>query len=1439
MPATAPVAIQAPPQPVPVQRTAASVQQASPVAPVPKPALVAGPMNMAGQVRQPRPVPQPPGVFETLPQRSRDLFSDAMAKRDAKAMSDLLQLNNRVLRSEFVKQTGTVLPKTVSGTKKAVADYFAKPTPTAAPEAAPAPVAKPAAVPAPPAAKPVPEAAPKAAPAMAEEVQTNTPLFQEWFKGSKAVDENGKPLKVFHGTWREFSDFDTGKSSGIGYFTTSQEVAKTYAGGTKGNVIQAYLSLQNPITVKPWDTINEKFIESAKKSGHDGIVGNVNGRFVYGVFDSKQIKIEKPAPAPEPEPQKAAPAPATAKADTALVDEGAAFLAKHGVKAGDAAVVNLTKTGPNRPVTVLGYAGAGKIEIAIDGVNKTIDPLKVTLRPKRTGQARNQTLAQLSPDDRAKVKTDEAEFDAQLKDFPNFHPNIDPSVYNTDKARSMAEQRVKMLSRANAFKALGIDGDHTNPVEVAAALPKLMEHLHGEKEASATEFLLPEDEKPALELARSESVEQQKARLARETEQAEEKRLADERATRAATKERAARAQGAKRLGGDLGSAGQGGLFAEPGQQEIFQTKPPNFPAAAPPPPLPGAEPGMNQAAIESQGPGAAAKGQPGQNRSAIRQLADRVSMSAAGPPAEKVSLARKLADAWAQGKGAGAKSWGRLQSIGSVIKSQARGLRPETSLDKRIAQLQFLLEKSAGENIEAKADLRRSIPNKTLREASSIWLDAGGDEAKIRAALSKLPAKTPPNVRRAVEMAANLSDVGKDFARDQEHFFGQRLADAQDAGIIEDGLSDYFTHIWKAEDNVPDALRGAMSNGQVNTYFQYSRQRKISTLLEGILAGKVPELDPVNVLPHYSHNLDRAIASRDFIKSLNDLSASDKRPAVVPTGFSPMPEVDAKTGAAGPRFIKPKVTAPKFETDPATGERKRVQEFNDYATVDHPAMRKWKWLGKDGAGKDIFMEGDLKVHPEMAERLKRMMDRGYLTPSKGMRAALAVSSEAKGLMFGLPTLFHPLHLATHALWHWTNPFTADVLTRNLDWDAPETKFAIEKGHLKLAPSPAELHQFSEGMIGGSALIRKIPILGDWAGATQDWIFGKLAPNLKLKTFENAFGRAKWMQEHLGAYKGLSNDEIAARIGDSSNNAFGELNHLFMGKEGRDPGFQRFLRLGFLAPDFGEARLRFAGKALTRFGHEERLALATNFLALYGLARAANYMSTGNMQTDWKHAFEVKVGNKWWGMRSMVGDINKATTDTRNFIMSRLNPVYARTLVEGATGRDYRGVKRDTWGQTKDLLKTAVPIPFSGATRADQTVWEGFLGSMGLKSNRESPAQYMGRLGDQFKKRLGKASPYEEIYDADADKYLPLRTALQDGDPREAHTALLKLAQTMPEKDIEKSIHTRLTRPFSGSKAHEQIFYKQLSKDDKAIYEAAQAEHRRELQTFNQAKSIH
>lgn len=95
--------------------------------------------------------------------------------------------------------------------------------------------------------------------------QTQTEAFKRWFKDSKAVDSEGKPLVVYHGTGADFSEFSASKigsawgADTVGFFfTDSAKIASSYAtsGGPTlqrddgANIIPAYIRISRPVTVE-------------------------------------------------------------------------------------------------------------------------------------------------------------------------------------------------------------------------------------------------------------------------------------------------------------------------------------------------------------------------------------------------------------------------------------------------------------------------------------------------------------------------------------------------------------------------------------------------------------------------------------------------------------------------------------------------------------------------------------------------------------------------------------------------------------------------------------------------------------------------------------------------------------------------------------------------------------------------------------------------------------------------------------------------------------------------------------------------------------------------------------------------------------------------------------------------------------------------------------
>jgi hypothetical protein len=136
---------------------------------------------------------------------------------------------------------------------------------------------------------------------------TETPEFKKWFAGSKIVDKQGLPLRVFHGTQADFGEFRGGMSEGGAMFFSispkqAGEFAEPYPGAKGAAIMPVYLRMENPMQVSFKGNLYtpeamERLIEVAKKRGHDGIIANHIVNFEGGkpstsfaVFDNKQVK---------------------------------------------------------------------------------------------------------------------------------------------------------------------------------------------------------------------------------------------------------------------------------------------------------------------------------------------------------------------------------------------------------------------------------------------------------------------------------------------------------------------------------------------------------------------------------------------------------------------------------------------------------------------------------------------------------------------------------------------------------------------------------------------------------------------------------------------------------------------------------------------------------------------------------------------------------------------------------------------------------------------------------------------------------------------------------------------------------------------------------------------------------------------------------------------
>jgi hypothetical protein len=615
----------------------------------------------------------------------------------------------------------------------------------------------------------------------------------------------------------------------------------------------------------------------------------------------------------------------------------------------------------------------------------------------------------------------------------------------------------------------------------------------------------------------------------------------------------------------------------------------------------------------------------------------------------------------------------------------------PWTDFDKAIGDWQGARQYSSFQLQRFTDELKNSMPDPIRREAISNYLQAGGDES----VLSQRAMDSKPQFRRGYQTALKLSPDEKIVANNIRGYLDAQLEEAKRAGLLEQGVQQYVSQIWKKSTEQQARLQAMNAASELLAKPFFTKERLFRDYFEGEQKGFQPANKDVGfLLSTYEQSFGKALADRGLIKQLMNAKASDGRPLVQVSGVGRTLSESELSPETKAHLILPH----------AKGENAA-----DYIAVDSPAMRRYKWVAKDSEGKDIFLEGDALAHPEIAKKLKNVLTPSAIQNSKLGRAALRLSSEFKSTLLSL-SAFHQVQLAVHGGEHLVNPFHLP----KINLENPRQMSLVNHGLMIASFNSREA--FSEGL-SSSGMVNKLPIIGKKMAAYQDYLFKDYLPRLKMSMAEHALTR------NIMRYSAkLSRDQILRLTAEQANAAFGHLNYAQLG---RNKTLQDVLRLTLLAPDFLEARGRFVAQALKPYGREQARALATGAAVMYVGARVLNQILNGDSYSnDPKMAFSVRVKNRSYSLRTVQGDILQLITNPREFVEHRLNPVTTRPLLEAVTGRDTFGRPRNATGQVQDFAKNVMPIPLQSLTRPADIDPSGAIGkSLGLTADRyRSPA---------------------------------------------------------------------------------------------------------------------
>jgi len=692
---------------------------------------------------------------------------------------------------------------------------------------------------------------------------------------------------------------------------------------------------------------------------------------------------------------------------------------------------------------------------------------------------------------------------------------------------------------------------------------------------------------------------------------------------------------------------------------------------------------------------------------------ANRPVVSANPPAATKAGLPGRLGDE------AGFLNVSALRPVADAVRELSEWYMKPTefgTMKKIIGKYTGSLQEIDFKLTEAAREINERIPKKETQVAITNYMQAGGDMELLR----RRAAASPPQFRQGYEDAMSLTPEEQGWADG----FRQRYDDiwemAADAGILEAYVENYVRGEWVRPDRAGRKLMAQVNAGVLNTKPREAMKKVFQTYFDGEAAGFTPKDKRIGYqVIAAERSIQHAIASRKALKAMMGSKEADGRPSVVVGGSGHYINRATLEDEKRPFLIKPNTKPNGTDT---TG----------YKFLDHPALRKWKWIGKDTEGNPILLEGNMWIHPEAYGRINALVGRSkiasFTIPEKVPviggtqpgRAALRAGAFIKGTILIGP--FHQFHVGEHALFHKVNPFRAPKI--NFD-RRPLLREGVEHG-LMLYNHNA-LHEFGEGLASGG-LWHKVPILGDGLRWYQEWLFQDYIPRLKAAMYEHAVERAEKYFEKELANGTLTRDQLLENVAMQSNAAFGEQNYKYLG---RNPTVQDALRIGLLAPDFLEARLRFAGQAAKPYGREQLYALLRGALLMATTAQIINLLFGDDKKIHLDKPFSVLIGGREYTPRSVVGDIAHLFADPRSFWYHRLNPLWGRPVAEVATGRDFYGKKVDLLDAAKDILKSWIPIPAQGIVK--ENAGDSFAGAV-----INSTLQSIGMSNYPYKSKAAK-----------------------------------------------------------------------------------------------------
>jgi hypothetical protein len=793
-------------------------------------------------------------------------------------------------------------------------------------------------------------------------------------------------------------------------------------------------------------------------------------------------------------------------------------------------------------------------------------------------------------------------------------------------------------------------------------------------------------------------------------------------------------------------------------------------------------------------------------------------------------------------------KAIAEVKEIGKEVK-KAAGVPRTTEFVRAVKEREMRKQRSAQliENMHQEItgallkDVKANAKQVKVRtEGITNYLQAGGDRATLQGWLDGTKDR---KLRAGYEAALNLTPREVAAAGRVRAIFDDYLPQLRAAGVEVSEFKNYVTGMWQAKlaEKAGTGIPRTMSD-----YFKYKKQKFFENYFQGEQEGYVPKTKDIReILAHYMHAAETTISNRKLLADLKSMTAEDGLPLLSTQGRG-----ESVEGPAGPAtLIFPKGT-PKEAAD---GQR--------YVNLDFPALRDWKWVAKDSAGNPVLMQGDLTVHPDIAPHLKNLfgqstLDKWWGSPSKSRLEAYTkgitrlllkdIQQYYKGTLFaGIPSGFHLVHQAGEmGMAFRINPFRGiekpDLINN------PEHIDMANHG-LMLGPTHPGAEYFTEGVGGGQKNLVTLGLrklaeqkgmgyaanVADGIDAYSKWLFQHYIPGLGIKAYRVALPRnMKRFEPELKAGT-LTESDIKDLTANQVNASTGHIN-MEAHELGSNKNVQQALSMFLISPHFTVGRLTKVAQAVpaifgARKGREQLIGLGITAAMLYGASRVLNLIIDGDPHFEWQRAFQVKVGNRWVGMRSIPGDAQRALPEEwggQNFgpwFFNRTSP-YLHLATSWLTGYNSRGQKVSLGRALYDMFLGGTPMPAQGLTTrmtqlgsADKLAWwEHLAGSMGFPIQRYNPTNEVKKDAIEWQKKNKPLTVREMTFGPS--KYSNLEFALEENDPTRIKEEIANLKeQGMKLEDIVKDYAERIDHPYTSNQENDRAFSKSIFADQNKL----------------------